>query len=63
MLHAKCQDHRTSGSVEYFEGFFTMIYGCGGHLGHVTHQLSFPLPIEAPQKFGFDWQIGFGEDV
>ena len=32
MLHAKFQDHRTSGSGEFF---FT-IYGHGGHLGHVT---------------------------
>ena len=36
MLHAKFQDHRTSGSgEEYFFKFFTM-YGHGGHLGHVT---------------------------
>ena len=33
MLHAKFQDHRTSGSGEYL--VFT-IYGHGGHLGHVT---------------------------
>ena len=36
MLHAKFQDHRTSGSgIEDFFKFFT-IYGHGGHLGHVT---------------------------
>ena len=36
MLHAKFQDHRTSGSGEEdFQMFFT-IYGHGGHLGHVT---------------------------
>ena len=36
MLHAKSQDQRTSGSGEEdFKGFLT-IYGCGGHLGHVT---------------------------
>ena len=36
MLHAKFQDHRTSGSGE--EDFFKVfaIYGHGGHLGHVT---------------------------
>ena len=31
MLHAKFQDHRTSGSGEGFA-----IYGPGGPLGHVT---------------------------
>ena len=36
MIHAKFQNHRTSGSVE--EDFFKVftIYGHGGHLGHVT---------------------------
>ena len=33
MLHAKFQDHRTSGSGE--EDVFT-IFGHGGHLGYVT---------------------------
>ena len=34
MLHAKFQDHRTSGSEEGdFLKVFT-IYGHGGHLGH-----------------------------
>ena len=54
MLHAKFQDHRTSGSGEDF----TMIlpYVHGGHLGHVTwtiynvHRLWFPLPKEVPQE-------------
>ena len=36
MLHAKFQDHRTSGSGEEdFLKVFT-IYGRGGHLGHAT---------------------------
>ena len=36
MLHAKFQDHRSSGSGE--EVFFKVfaIYGDGGHLGHLT---------------------------
>ena len=36
MLHAKFQDHKTSGSRE--EGCFKVftIYGHGAHLGHVT---------------------------
>ena len=33
MLHAKFQDHRTSGFEEDFKCFF--IYWRGGHLGHV----------------------------
>ena len=51
MLHAKFQDHRTSGSGEDFLKVFT-IYGHGGHLGHVTldhlYKLSFPLAKDAP---------------
>ena len=35
MLHAKFQDHRTSGSGKEDFKVFT-IYGHGGHLGHVT---------------------------
>ena len=35
MIHAKFQDHRTSGSGEDSLKVFT-IYGHGGHLGHVT---------------------------
>ena len=28
------------------------------------YKLSFPLPKDAPQKFGFDWPSGFrGEDL
>ena len=35
MLHAKFQDHTTSGSGEEDFKVFT-IYGHGGHFGHVT---------------------------
>ena len=45
MLHAKFQDHRTSGSGEEFLKVFT-IYGHGSHLGHVTCTM-FTLPMEA----------------
>ena len=38
MLHVKFQDHKTSGSGE--EDFLSflpyIVYGHGGHLGHVT---------------------------
>ena len=36
MLHAKFQDHRTSGFGEDFLMLVNTIYGHGGHLGHVT---------------------------
>ena len=68
MLHAKFQDHRTSGSgVESFLMFFT-INGRGGHLGHVTWTIytnsGSPFPRRLHVKFCFDWPNGFGgEDV
>ena len=67
MLHAKFQNHRTSGSGEEdFKGF--TIYGHDGHLGHVTWTIYInfhsPFPMRLHIKFGFDWQSGFrGEDV
>ena len=66
MLHAKFQDHRTSGSgVEDFLRFFT-IYGHGGHLGHVTWTMYInfrsPFPRRLHIKFGFDWPSGFREE-
>ena len=68
MLHAKFQDHRTSGAgVEDFSKVFT-IYGHGGHLGHVTWTIYInfrsPFPWRLHIKFDFDWPSGFGgEDV
>ena len=68
MLHAKFQDHWTSGSGE--EDFLKVfaIYGHGGHLGHVTLTIytnfRSPFPRRLHIKFGFDWPSGFrGEDV
>ena len=68
MLHAKFQDHRTSGSMRrrFFKAF--TIYGHGGHLGHVTWTIFInfrsPFPRRLHIKFGFDWPSGFrGEDV
>ena len=66
MLHAKFQDHRTSGSRE--EDFFKVftIYGHGGHLGHVTWAIyikfRYPFPRRLHIKFGFDWPSGFREE-
>ena len=57
MLHAKFQDHRTSGSGEEdFSKVFT-VYGHGGHLGHVTLTIYInfrsPFPRRLHIKFGF----------
>ena len=52
MLHAKFQDHRTSGSGEDFFKVFTIrawrpSWSCD--LDHL-YKLLFPLPKEAPHK-------------
>ena len=66
MLHAKFQDHRTSGSGEDFLKVYT-IYGRSAHLGHVTWTIyiSFgsPYPRRFQIKFGFDQPSVFREDV
>ena len=67
MLHAKFQDHRTSGcGEEDFLKVFT-IYGHGGHLSHTTCTIYinflFHLPRRIHMKFGINWPIGFREDV
>ena len=67
MLHAKFQDHRTSGSGEDFKGFHHIYiwawrpsWSCD--LDHL-YKLWFPLPKKAPIKIGFDWPSRFGGDV
>ena len=66
MLHTKFRGNRSIGSGEDFRRVFT-IYGCGGHLGHVTQNLriNFRSPYQRRLhiKFGFDWPRAFGEDV
>ena len=67
MLHAKGQDHRTSGSgEEVFLKVFT-INGNGGHLGHVTctSYINFlsHFPRRIHMEFGIDWPSGFRENV
>ena len=62
MLHAKFQDHRTSGSGdEDFQRFLP--YGLGGHLGHVTSIMSsdfhFLVPESFHTKFGSDRDSSF----
>ena len=66
MLHTKAQGHWPFGfGEEDFLRVFT-IYGCGGHLGHVTQmpRINFcsPDPRRLYMKFGFDWPSGFGEE-
>ena len=58
MLHAKFQDHRTSGSGEEDLKSFYTIYGHGGHLGHVTWTIYINFRSAFQRrfhiKFGFD---------
>ena len=64
ILHAKFQDHRTSGSGEEDLKVFTK-YGLGGHFGHVTWTICInfrsPFTRRLHMKFGIDWQSGFRE--
>ena len=56
MLHAKFQDHRTSGSGEkIFFKVFT-IHGHGGHLGHVARAIyiNFRSPFPRRLHIKFD---------
>ena len=51
MLHTKVRGNRPAGSGE--EGLrkvFT-IYGCGGHLGHVTSIMSSDFHFLVPESF------------
>ena len=70
MLHAKFQDHRTSGSGE--EDFLRFLPYMGMaailQIGHVTWTINTnfrsPSPRRLHIKFGFDWPSAFrGEDV
>ena len=68
MLHIKFRENRPAGSGE--EDFLRVfnIYGCGGHLGHVTQMprtnFRSPYPRRLHIKFGFDRPSGCGgEDV
>ena len=66
MLHTKFRENQPAGSGEEdFWRVFT-IYGCGGHLDHVTQmprtKFCSPYPRRLHIKFHFDWPIGFRED-
>ena len=62
MLHAKFQNHKSSGSEEDFLKLFA-IYSHGGHLGHVTLTIyinfHFLFLRMLHIKFGFDWLSSF----
>ena len=62
MLHTKFRENQPAGSED--SSVFT-IYGCGGHLGHVTWilQSNFcsPYPWLLHIKFHLDWPSGFRE--
>ena len=62
MLHAKFQNHRSSGR-RFLKVF--VIYSHGSHLGHVTWtiyiNLRSPFVRMLHMKFGFDWPRGFRE--
>ena len=55
-----------AGSGEEDFGRVFTLYGCGGHLGHVTHMprtnFRSPYPRKLQIKFGFDRASGFGEE-
>ena len=59
MLHNKFHGNRPAGSRE--EDFWRVfsIYGCGGHLGHVTSIMSSDFYSLVPESFHKNWvQIG-----
>ena len=66
MLNTKFRGNLATSSGEDFWRVFT-IYGCGGHLVHVTRvprtNLRSPYPRRLYIKFGFDWPSGFREDL
>ena len=66
MLHAKFQNHRSSGFTGFREeDFFKVfvIYSHGGHLGHVTLTIYINLCSSISRiqhiKFGFDWSSSY----
>ena len=63
MLNTKFHGNRPAGSTEEdFRRVFT-IYGCGGHLSHVTSimliNFHFLVPESFQTKFGSEWLSSF----
>ena len=64
MLHAKFQDHQTSGFEEESKGFYHI---CWLRLSCQSCDLDLikippPLSHGAPNKFDFDWPSDLGEE-
>ena len=64
MLHAQLHGNWSTGSGESFEGFlpYKAWWPYWSSEQNTANKLSFPLPTEAPHKFGFDWPSGLGEE-
>ena len=64
MLHTKFEGHQSIGSGEDFLRFF-IIYGHGGHVGHVTLLICISLHshslLSFHMSFGFKWPDCFCE--
>ena len=63
MLHTKIRGNQPAGyREEDFLRVFT-IYGCGGHLGHVTSIMLIFISLFVPEsfhtKFGSEWLSSF----
>ena len=65
MLHTKFRENRPAGSGKRFlKGFYhNILYGHGGHLGHVTSLMSsdfhFLVPESFHTKFTSEWPSSF----
>ena len=63
MLYNKLRGNLPPGSGEEYFGRVFTIYGCGGHLGHVTSIMSsdfhFLVPENFHTKFGSDRHSSF----
>ena len=50
MLHTKFHENRPAGSGEEDFGRVLTIYGCGGHLGHMTSIISSDFHFLVPES-------------
>ena len=51
MIYTKFRENKPAGSGEEdFEGFLAYIYGCDGHLGHVTSIMSSDFHFLVPES-------------
>ena len=66
MLHTKFRENWPAGSGEEKFLVVFIIYGRGGHLGHVTwisrSNVRLPYPWMLHIKFHFDWPSSFREE-